>query len=164
MFFVRTAMPADAGPIRNLLVESWRATYVPMHGAEVVEPLIERWHSLERVKANIADREGEMLVADNGHTIGGMAFARPRKDRKAVELRQLYVHPAHLRQGIGRDLFAEIETCFPDAESLELEVDRKNGAAIAFYAAHGMDVTGEVGCCGGDSAVPAFLMSKRLAG
>lgn len=164
MFFIRTATAADAGAIRELLMASWRKTFVPLHGAERVEPVIARWHSLEAVKANIAARQGEMLVADNGVELGGMAFATMSDDHKSVQLRQLYVHPAHVRKGIGRELFAEIETCFPGAESLELEVDRNNGAAIAFYAAHGMEICGETGCCGGDSDIPAFLMSKPLAG
>lgn len=164
MFFIRTATAADAGAIRELLVTSWRKTYLPLHGADKVEPVIARWHSLEAVKANIAARHGEMLVADDGANLGGMAFAVTSDDRKKVHLKQLYVHPLHVRKGIGRDLFAEIETCFPDAESLELEVDRKNGAAIAFYAAHGLEITGETGCCGRDSDIPAFIMSKQLAG
>ncbi len=164
MFFIRTATAADAGAIRDLLVASWRHTYVRFHGPEKVEPVIARWHSYDAVKANIEARHGEMLVADDGAELGGMAFAMISDDRKSVQLKQLYVHPAHLRKGIGRELFAEIETCFPGAESLELEVDRKNGAAIAFYAAHGMEISGETGCCGGDSDIPAFLMSKPLAG
>ena len=163
MFFVRTAGPADAEQVRGLLIESWRHTYVPMHGADKIEPVIARWHTLAAVKANIANRQGEMLVADDGRALGGMAFAVMSDDRKSVQLKLLYVHPLHLRQGLGRDLFAEIETCFPDAESLELEVDRKNGAAIAFYARHGMEIAGEVGCCGGEADIPAFVMTKQLA-
>jgi ribosomal protein S18 acetylase RimI-like enzyme len=162
MFFIRTAAPGDAEKVRDLLVASWRATYVPIHGADAVEPVIARWHTTEAVRANLTARDGEMLVADNGEVIGGMAFARCSGDRKTVNFMQLYVHPHHLRQGIGRDLFAEIETCFPGAESLQLEVDRKNGAAVAFYAAHGLEITGETASCGSDSDIPAFIMSKRL--
>lgn len=163
MFFIRTAGLTDAEQVCDLLAASWRQTYVPIHGAEKIEPVIARWHSLAAVTANITARHGEMLVADNGRELGGMAFAVMSDDRKSVQLKQLYVHPDHLRNGIGRDLFAEIETCFPGAETLQLEVDKKNGSAIAFYAAHGMDIAGEVGCCGGDADLPAFVMSKKLA-
>jgi ribosomal protein S18 acetylase RimI-like enzyme len=163
MFFIRAAAPGDAGAVRNLLVVSWRDTYLPIHGADVVEPLIERWHRIEAVKANMAARDGEMLVADNGETLGGMAFARCSPDRKTVHLKQLYVHPDHQRCGIGRDLFAEIETCFPGAETLDLEVDRKNGPAVAFYAVHGLEISGETVRCGGDSEIAAFIMSKPLS-
>lgn len=164
MFFVRTAAPGDAERVRELLVASWRATYVPIHGADIVEPVIARWHTLEAVKDNMAARNGEMLVADNGEAFGGVAFAHTSDDRKTVYLKQLYVHPDHQRCGIGRDLFAEIETCFPGAETLRLEVDRKNGTAIAFYAAHGLSITGEIAACGSDSNISAYIMSKQLTG
>jgi hypothetical protein len=152
MFFIRTAAAADAARVREVLVASWRHTYVPIHGAEMVEPVIARWHTHDAVKANIAARHGEMLVADDGEQIGGMAFAVMSDDRKSVQLKRL-----------GRDLFAEIESCFPGAERLELEVDRKNGAAIAFYGAHGLEIAGEVKRCGGDSDIAAFIMSKQLS-
>ncbi len=163
MFFIRTAAAADAARVREVLVASWRHTCVPIHGAEMVEPVIARWHMLDAVKANIAARHGEMLVADDGEQIGGMAFAVMSDDRESVQLKQLCVHPQHLRNGLGRELFAEIESCFPGAERLELEVDRKNGAAIAFYGAHGLEIVGEVKRCGGDSDIAAFIMSKQLS-
>ncbi len=164
MFFIRTASPADAERIRDLLVKSWRETYTPIHGAATVEPIIARWHTLEAVKANINARNGEMLVADNGTDLAGVAFAVADRVAGKVELKQLYIHPAHQRRGIGRDLFAEIETCFPGVNTLELEVDPKNGSAVAFYAAHGMEISGNVESCGGDADIPALKMTKKLAG
>ena len=163
MFFVRTATPRDAGAIRDLLVLCWRDTYVPLHGAGVVEDIIARWHTLEAISANIALKTGEMLVADDGQELGGMGFAVAGDDGQTAYLKQLYVHPAHRGQGIGRDLFAELETCFPGAAHLELEVDARNGRAVAFYAAHGMTISGKTDTCGGDSDIPALIMTKELA-
>ena len=163
MFFIRTASKTDAKAIRQLLVDSWRDTYSPIHGADVVEPIIESWHTLASVEANIAAKDGEFLVADDGTCLGGVAFAVFSKDRKMIELKQLYIHPSQKRQGIGRDLFAEIETCFSGAEKLQLEVDKKNGGAVAFYAAHGLDMDGETSLCGGSAPIPAFIMSKSLS-
>ncbi len=45
---------------------------------------------------------------------------------KTVMLHLLYVRPPLQRQGIGRDIFAELETCFPDAEIMRLEVEPRN--------------------------------------
>ena len=82
-----------------------------------------------------------------------------------VSLHQLYVRPECQGLGIGRDLFAEIETCFPGARSLTLEVDPGNEPAIAFYQAHGMSETGRTDNCGkGESGIPALIMTKPLAG
>jgi len=94
-----------------------------------------------------------------------MAFATPSGagDVKSVKLHQLYVRPGCQRQGVGRDLFAEIETCFPDAKRLILEVDEKNAQAIAFYEGVGMTETGRTQNCGRqDSGIPAVIMEKPL--
>ena len=163
MFFIRTASGDDAERVRDLLVDSWRKTYIPLHGADLVEPVIARWHTLAAIKANIAAKNGEMLVADDGAELGGMAFAAMDDDGKTLYLKQLYVRSSCHRQGIGRDLFAEIETCFPTAQIMQIEVDKLNGGAIAFYAAHGLQVSGETGCCGGDSEISAFIMTKQLS-
>lgn len=139
MFFVRTATARDIEPVRRLLSETWHATYDSIYGTEKVREVVTAWQSPESLKARLAQPEGEFLVADDGKSIGGMGFAAMSKDMaKTAFLYQLYVHPDVQRQGIGRDIFAEIETCFPDAEKLRLEVDAANSGALSFYAAHGL--------------------------
>lgn len=138
MFFVRTAGPQDLEKVRTLLAETWHATYDGVLGADLVADVTKTWHSPEALKARLAQKGGEFLVADDGKRIGGMAFAAMDKEMaKTAILHQLYVHPDFQRQGIGRDLFAEVETCFPDAEILRLSVDPQNVGALAFYHAHG---------------------------
>jgi ribosomal protein S18 acetylase RimI-like enzyme len=166
MFFVRSASEADLVKVQALLADTWRATYTPFYGAEKVEALIADWHSIPSLKARLKTPHSEYLVADDGRRIGGMAFASMSdKLPKTVLLHQLYVHPDCQRQGIGRDLFAELETCFPDADTMRLEVEPANAAAIDFYRAHGFEEAGKVDDCGGcNSGIPALIMEKRLAG
>jgi ribosomal protein S18 acetylase RimI-like enzyme len=166
MFFVRSASERDLPKVQTLLAETWRATYVPYYGVEKVEALIRDWHSLEALKKRLKQPKSEFLVADNGKALAGMAYAAmDGKLPKTAVLHQLYVHPEFQRQGIGRDLFAEIETCFPDADTMRLEVEPKNEAAIAFHGRHGFVPIGEVSHCGGgQSGIPALLMEKLLAG
>ena len=115
MFFVRSASARDIPAIRDVLAETWRATYAPFYGAARVEEIIAEWHSDAAIKASLERPHGEFLVADDGKLIGGVAFASYAADTKAVSLHQLYVRPECQGLGVGRDLFAEIETCFPDA-------------------------------------------------
>ena len=165
MFFVRSASARDIPAIREVLAETWPTTYAPFYGAARVEEIIADWHSEAAVKASLARPDGEFLVADDGTRIGGVAFASHAPGTHIVSLHQLYVRPECQGLGIGRDLFAEIETCFPGARSLTLEVDPGNEPAIAFYQAHGMSETGRTGNCGkGESGIPAIIMSKPLAG
>ena len=164
MFFVRSASERDLPKVQTLLAETWRAAYLPFYGAEKVEALISEWHSLEALKKRLKMPKSEFLVADDGKALAGMAYAAmDGKLPKTAILHQLYVHPDCQRQGIGRDLFAEVETCFPDAEILRLEVEPKNAAAIAFYEAHDfVEVDRTKNCGGPGSGIEALIMEKPL--
>lgn len=164
MFFVRSAGESDLKKVQTLLAETWRATYTAFYGPEKVEALIAEWHSPEALKKRLKAPRSEFLVADDGRAIAGMAYAAMAgAPEKTAILHQLYVHPDYQRQGIGQDLFAEIETCFPDANIMRLEVEPANEAAIAFYERHGFLKAGEVSDCGGGkSGIPALVMEKLL--
>lgn len=164
MYFIRTATERDLPAVRDLLVAAYRDTYEPFHGAEKVGDLNERWNALPVLKTLLADTTGEFLVADNGRRIGGMAYATPsRASAKTVGLVKLYVHPELKRQGIGQNLLAEIETCFPAADRVRLQVDIENVAALSFYQAHGFEIVGRTENCSTDeSGMPAHLMEKAI--
>ncbi|MCF3641387.1 GNAT family N-acetyltransferase [Rhizobium sp. TRM95111] len=164
MFFVRTATERDLAKVSALLAETWHATYDALYGAAKVSELTAKWHSVPALKERLARRDGEFVVADDGRNIAGMGFAAMMKDRpKTALLHQLYVLPEHQRRGIGRDLFAELETCFPDAAAMRLEVEPGNTRAIAFYAMLGFEKVGETSNCGdGQSGIPAWIYEKPL--
>ncbi len=166
VFFVRSASENDAEAIRALLVDAWHATYDGFYGEAKVNELIAAWHSLSAIKSNINKRDGEYLVADDGRQIGGVGFAdMSQKMTKTALLRQLYVHPLFQGQGIGRDIFAELETCFPDAEIMRLEVEPRNDRAISFYTRLGFIEVDRTKNCGGEaSGIEAVVMEKRLFG
>jgi ribosomal protein S18 acetylase RimI-like enzyme len=143
MFFVRSATERDLPAISKLLSETAHATYDALYGAEKIAEMTAKWHSVPALKANLAGKNSEFLVADNGKVIGGMGYAAMSETlHETAILHQLYVLPAHQRQGIGRDLFAELETCFPYAGHMRLEVEEKNSNAIAFFEAHGFSARG----------------------
>jgi ribosomal protein S18 acetylase RimI-like enzyme len=164
VFFVRTASERDVEPVRRLLAETWRATYDEFYGADKVTEIVASWHTVEAIKANVGKRDGEFLVADDGRQLGGMGFASMSSTMtKTAILHQLYVRPSFQNHGIGRDIFAELETCFPDAEIMRLEVEPKNQRAISFYARLGfveVDRTKHCGAAG--SGIEAIIMEKPL--
>lgn len=165
MYFVRTASDRDVEALRALLIETWHATYDDPHGADKIAQLAEQLHRPESIRANISKKDGEYLVADNGKQLGGMGFASmsPTMTKTAI-LHQLYVRPGCQGEGIGRDIFAELETCFPDAEILRLEVDAANERAISFYSRLGfIEVDRTKNCGGTESGIEAVIMEKPLA-
>ncbi|HEV7307686.1 GNAT family N-acetyltransferase [Ensifer sp.] len=164
MFFVRTASERDLDNVRALLVETWHATYDTFYGVDKVNELIERWHSLPALKARLGRKNAEFLVADDGRQLGGMGFAAMSDALpKTAVLHKLYVLPKFQRQGIGRDIFAELETCFPDAARMRVEVEPQNLHALAFYRSHGFAEAGETAHCGDEqSGLPAIILEKLL--
>lgn len=165
MFFVRSASEADLAKVSALLGRSWHATYDVIYGAEKVAEITADWHSLESMKRRLAAPNSEFVVADDGKRIGGMAYAAMDKDESdVVKLLQLYVEPELTGQGIGRDLFAEVETCFPAARRMRLEVEPKNERAVRFYSGLGFEEVGWTKNCGAEtSGIPAMIMEKVLA-
>ncbi|MBP1882608.1 GNAT family N-acetyltransferase [Sinorhizobium mexicanum] len=165
MFFVRTASERDLEKVRVLLAETWHATYDTFYGIDKVNELTARWHSVDALKKRLQRKNAEFVVADNGSELAGMGYAAMSDTLvKTVVLHQLYVLPKYQRQGIGRDMFAELETCFPDAERMRLEVEPQNLHALAFYRAHGFAEVGKTANCGDEeSGVPALILEKRLS-
>jgi N-acetylglutamate synthase-like GNAT family acetyltransferase len=165
VYFVRTAGEEDVEKIRALLAETFHATYGPFYGAEKVNQLIHGWHSPSAIRARIAKKDGEFLVADSGSDLGGIGYAAVYpKMEKTVMLHQLYVKPSCQGEGIGRDIFAEIETCFPDAEIMRVEVALQNLRAVSFYERLGFsEVDRMVDWGGPSSGLPAVVMEKVLA-
>ncbi|MBB4574298.1 GNAT superfamily N-acetyltransferase [Rhizobium lentis] len=110
MYFVRTAGEGDLQKVRALLVESFHATYDDLHGKTKVDELIADLFTPAALKARLARKDAEFLVADDGRKIGGVGYAAMSQAlTKTVMLHLLYVSPALQRQGIGRDIFAELE-------------------------------------------------------
>ncbi|MDE4601022.1 GNAT family N-acetyltransferase [Sinorhizobium meliloti] len=164
MFFVRTASERDLEKVRALLAETWHATYDTFYGAEKVNELTAKWHSIEALRARLQRKHSEFVVADNGRELAGMGYAAMSESlEKTAVLHQLYVLPKHQRHGVGRDMFAELETCFPDAERMRVEVEPQNLHALAFYRAHGFVEVAKTSSCGDEqSGIPALILEKRL--
>lgn len=160
--FVRTAGERDLAAIRALLVETWHATYDAIYGAKRVTEITDDWHSIASLKARLTRPNSELLVADDGKRIGGMAFAAATTDPKIVLLNQLYVLPACQRQGIGQALLDEVEASFPEANILRVEVEEANKPAIDFYLSKGFLPAGSTTDCGGGSGLPALIFEKAI--
>ncbi len=164
MFFVRTAGEEDVEKIRVLLAETFHSAYDPFYGADQVAKMVSGWNSANAIRSRIGKREGEFLVADDGRKLGGIAYAAMYpKMAKTVMLHQLYVRPSCQNEGIGRDLFAEMETCFPDAEIMRVEVALPNVRAMSFYERLGFSEVDRMEEWGApNSGLPAIIMEKRL--
>ncbi len=94
MYFVRTAHERDLDAIRNLLLAAYHVTYDALYGVDKVNELNADWNAADQLKTLIKDPGGEFLVADNGRSIGGVAYAcMSTRTPHTAALVKLYVHP-----------------------------------------------------------------------
>lgn len=163
--WVRSATKDDLSAVHDLLVETWHATYDDVYGAEKVNEITARYHSLDALKKQLARPYSEFIIADDGADILGMAYAS-QKDHKLSALNQLYVHPEHQKKGAGSLLLAEVESAFPGVFALQLEVIDKNRNAVAFYEGRGFEKTGtRIDDWGqANSGISVIVLEKSLAG
>ena len=149
--------------MQALLAETWHATYDAIYGEARVKEIIAEWHSMAALEVLLETPLSEFLVADDGKTIGGVAFATAVDEGKTVLLHQLYVRPESQGHGIGGLLLDEIEGCFPDADKVRLEVEEANMRAVAFYVAQGFAKVGRTQSCGRpDSGIPADIYERPI--
>lgn len=137
-YFIRTATARDMGAVRQLLVETWQASYGAIHDTERLREVTGTSHDEAVLRSRLGQPDTEFLVADDGTRLGGMAFARAASDdRTLLILHDLYVRPDAQGQGVGTELFSEIAGCFPQATRMRIEVDETNARAIGFYTGLG---------------------------
>ena len=138
MFFVRSAGLQDLKKIRDFLLESFDETYAPLFGSKAAQKHKDTLLTESELKARIEKRDGEFLIADNGKRFGGVGYAvMSDKMAKTAVIDLLYVAKGDQRQGIGKDIFAELETCFPDAEIMRVQIAVDNLVANDFFRSVG---------------------------
>ena len=163
--WIRTVDPNDIPAIRELLDRTWHATYDEIYGKDRVASLTASWHSEPALRKRLNKPYSEFVIADDGEDILGVAFASMGDggDDRTAFLHQLYVNPDVQGRGAGTALLIEMESAFPAAARMRLEVEEANTKAISFYERQGYIKVGKTDNCGvKDSGIPALIMEKAL--
>jgi ribosomal protein S18 acetylase RimI-like enzyme len=142
MTLIRAATPADLPAVSRLMGDTWRAAYSGFIPMETINRLTGEWHTVERLKRQLAKPGLLFLVAEDRDGIAGHAAAAIEEGDE-VFLRRLYVHPRTQGAGLGRRLFDAVEAAFPSGAPMRLEVFAANARALAFYRRLGFEVTPE---------------------
>jgi GNAT superfamily N-acetyltransferase len=103
-------------------------------------------------------REAIVLVAEEPGEVVGFSIMSPERD----EICALYVHPQHVRRGIGRRLLDALEAEARAAGVSEV-VLQSTLNAVPFYARCGFTVLGEaMHALPGGAELPCVRMAKKL--
>lgn len=134
---IRRADKNDIDLIRELTMQVWPQTYIPIIGAQQVAYMLEQFYAPASLQHQM----------DNGHTFiicsyneVPAAFASfSETEPGIVKLHKLYILPGMQGKGIGRIMIKYItDNIAPlGAKSLRLNVNIHNHAAIAFYGKAG---------------------------
>ena len=109
---IRDATPEDARAIAEVHVASWRAAYRGLLPDDYLERLSVDEREVQR-REHLDDPSGEwgtLVAEEDGHVVGFATYG-PSRDEDAPpgtgEVPAIYLDPALVGTGIGRDLFAE---------------------------------------------------------
>ena len=109
---IRPATPEDARPIAEVHVASWRAAYRGLLPDAYLDRLSVDEREAQR-REHLDDPSGEwgtLVAEEDGRVIGFVTFGPTRDDDAPPgtgEVPAIYLDPAVVGTGIGRDLFAE---------------------------------------------------------
>jgi len=150
-FSIQPAGPEDVAGLAEVQVRSWQRAYRGQMPAAYLDSLsvarrTEAWIRTLR-EAGVTT----LLARDPEGRVIAFINCGPYRDADldpshVMEIRALYVHPDHWRQGLGRALVdAAIARCAgPGVERVVLWVLRTNASAKAFYRAMGFFPDGGV--------------------
>lgn len=123
---IRSAQPADVATLRQLFLETRRATFVWLNS-----------ESLQLGDFDTATQDEPILVATNGDKIVGFVSWWPPENF----VHNLFVEPAHQQQGIGEQL---LTACLKEiGRPATLKCMDKNVRALGFYERLGWQIAGE---------------------
>ena len=130
-------------------------------GSDQVAEITSRWHAIGVLRGDLVDPKAVFLIAELDGRLVGHALGRI-DDTGQAALKRLYVLPECQRHGVGSALLEAIQSHIGPEMPMELEVERQNAKAIAFYAGHGFVEIGTTAHCGADSNIPAIIMRRAV--
>jgi GNAT superfamily N-acetyltransferase len=148
---IRSARPEDARPVAEVHVDSWRHTYRGVLPDEYLDRLSvdDRESMWLGAFADPDPKSGALVAEADGHLVGFASFG-PSRDEDAPdgtgEVPAIYVEPAALGTGVGRELFAAVTETLRDAgfTRATLWVLEANASARRFYEKAGWSWDGAV--------------------
>jgi len=166
----RDATPADAAALARIGADTFTITFGHLYSDADLSGFLEENHSAPAAAACLARPGYATRLAHAGDGIAGYAMlapaALPHLDpaRTTLELKRLYLMPAHFGAGIA-DVFMEWTHAVATergAHSLALSVFSENLRAMRFYQRHGFAVVGEYRFRVGSQLDREFVYVKHL--
>lgn len=134
----RKAISSDAALIAQLADSIWRKHYSTIISTEQIDYMLQSMYSTESLLKQMEDGHQFTLVYNSETPIGYISLST--KDNRNYFLHKFYVEVNEQGKGIGSSLFKSILREMPNAETIELTVNRQNYKAVNFYFKNGFTI------------------------
>lgn len=166
----RDASLPDAAALARIGAETFTITFGHLYTAADLDGFLDENHSEAAAAAFLAQPDYATRLAHAGEALAGYAMvasaALPHLDpkRTTLELKRLYLMPAHFGAGIADALMEWSHAIAAErgADSLALSVFSENPRAMRFYARHGFTHVGEYRFRVGTQLDREFVYVKHL--
>ncbi len=160
---IRPAVEADIPLLRDLAQRIWRECYPGIITDEQIEFMLGWMYSEEEIRRQLAAGIPWEIAEIEGTPAGYLSWQR--EDDGRVKISKLYVLPQHQRRGFGRQMVEHIaaHACALGAHATWLQVNKRNGRAIAAYLKAGFHIEKEaVFDIGGGFVMDDYLMARAV--
>ena len=149
---IRPATAGDIAAVRDIVSQSWMASYGPAVGASAVTDMAAILLSEITLRQLVADASVDTPVALVDGAAAATAMARREDD--CLHVQRLYVLPQFQRRGLGVALLAWLAARQRTGMTIRLEAADTNHGALRFYRREGFaDIGGDREIIGGVSFV-----------
>ena len=161
MFTIERATVEDVEPLKQVLSETWVATYADHLSRSTIEQVTTHWHDPGLLRSQIEKPGDYFAVAkDHGTIIGLITVVVLNRDE--LYLSRLYIRPAYQGKGVGSRLLNAAIALYPDATVIRLEVEQDNAKGRAYWRSQKfVDIGTKIEQIGTDN-IAVITMERRL--
>jgi ribosomal protein S18 acetylase RimI-like enzyme len=131
MFSIERATVDEVDQIKQVLSETWVATYADHLSRSTIEQVTTLWHDPGFLRSQIEKPGDYFAMAKDAGTIIGLITVVASNGE--LHLARLYVRPEYQRKGVGTRLLNAAIASYPGAAVIRLEVEQQNAKALAYW-------------------------------
>src|SRR3954468_13515083 len=157
----KKASQNDVPLIAQLADRIWKKHYIDIITMGQINYMLDKMYSQESLSKQMDEGHEFTLVYDGINAIGYISLNTT--DGKNYFLHKFYIEVDDQGKGIGSKLFAYVLEQMPNAETIELFVNRENYKSINFYFKHGFIIKSVINQDIGEGFyMNDFIMIKKI--
>ena len=161
MLTIERAKAEEVDAIKQVLSETWVATYADHLSRSTIEQVTTHWHDPKLLRSQIEKPGDHFAVAkEDGMIIGLITLIALNRDE--LYLPRLYVRPEYQGKGVGTRLLNAALASYPIATVIRLEVEQQNAKGHSFWRSQEFVDTGTNIEQVGNDSIAVITMERRL--